>query len=84
MVDRRNLKENVEMYGRERREMKNMPLSEEARQLKNESRKNYWLKKAHEYGIDPSKFTEEGMIREARRIYDERYWEKKAREKAGD
>lgn len=57
-------------------------LSDKARQLKQEAQrkhmKNFWLKKAKEYGFI-IEGREDEAIKEAQQRYKEDYWERKAR-----
>lgn len=54
-----------------------MALSEAARKARREADRKFWLKKAVEYGIE-TKDREPEAIREARKIYKDDYWERKA------
>ena len=54
-----------------------MALSEEAKQARREADRQSWLKKAIEYGIKVEG-REPEAIKEARKIYYEDYWERKA------
>lgn len=54
-----------------------MALSREARQIKREAVRRGWLNKAIKYGIK-TEGREEEAIKEARKIYFDDYWERKA------
>lgn len=56
-----------------------MALSREAKQFKREAARRGWLNKAIKYGIK-TEDREEEAIKEARKIYTEQYWERRARE----
>jgi len=55
-----------------------MALSEAAKKAKAEQDRKYWLKKCKQYGIN-TEGRESAAIKEARRIYNNDYWERKAR-----
>lgn len=54
-----------------------MALSPEAKALKRQTETKFWLKKAKEYGFK-TEGREEEAIKEARRVYTEDYWERRA------
>ena len=60
-----------------------MALSPMARELKRAQDNRFWIKKAQEYGISMEGRTEQDVIKEARKIYMDNYWEQKAQSKAG-
>ena len=55
-----------------------MALSNEARAVKREADRQFWLKKAVDYGIE-TEGREPEAIKEARKIYYDDYWERRAR-----
>jgi len=56
-----------------------MALSKEAKQAKREATRQSWLNKAIEYGIKVEG-REAEAIKEARKIYYEDYWERRAQD----
>jgi hypothetical protein len=54
-----------------------MALSPEANKIRKQHQDQFWLKRAKEYGI-LTEGREAEAITEARRIYTENYWERKA------
>jgi hypothetical protein len=54
-----------------------MALSPEAQEVKRKHNRQFWLKKAADYGI-PTEGREDEAIKEARKIYTDDYWERKA------
>lgn len=58
-----------------------MALSPEAKQAKREATRQSWLNKAIDYGIEVEG-REAEAIKEARKIYYEDYWERRAQESA--
>lgn len=60
-----------------------MALSPEAKELKRQQTAKYmhkhWIKKAQQYGI-PTEGREAEAINEAKKRYDDEYWERKAKE----
>jgi hypothetical protein len=54
-----------------------MARSPEARRAKREADRRSWLKKAEQYGIK-TEGREEEAIKEARKIYYDEYWERRA------
>ena len=55
-----------------------MALSEAAKRARADSDRKYWLRKCQAYGIK-TEGRENEAIKEARRIYNNDYWERKAR-----